>query len=69
MLAKNTQAVTFYYKDTAKGKPTITVSEYPEQGLTDGSQQLELINQVSYFDLEVSSPQVARGGFSFKDYR
>ena len=68
VLAKNTQAVTFYYKDTAKGKPTITVSEYPEQGLTDGSQQLELINQVSYFDLEVSSPQVA-GGFSFKDYR
>lgn len=66
VLPKKAQAVTFYYKDTVKGNPVLTVSEYPDQGITDGTQQLELVSQIFYFDLEAASPQVAGQGFNLK---
>lgn len=65
-IPKDSQSATFYYKDSLRGKPLITVSEYPEQGFTDALQQLEILSQPSYFDVEVLSPRVAGEGFQLK---
>lgn len=62
-LSKHSQSVTFYYKDAAVGNPIITISEYPDLGWTDASQQFEIVEQASGFDIQVTSPQVAGTGF------
>ncbi len=64
-IPQNAQNASFYYKDSAAGKPLLTASESPDQGFTDASQQLEIVNKVSYFDVRVATTQVVAGE-SFK---
>lgn len=66
VIQKDAQQAVFYYKDTVAGKPIITVSEYPDQGFTDATQQQEIVTKVSYFDLEATSPRVAGENFLLK---
>jgi len=54
----NFQAV-FYYKDDKEGTPIISVSEYPDQGWDDALQEVNIVTEVSYFDVAVTTPQVA----------
>jgi len=51
--------ISFYYKDSLVGRPTITAKEYPSMGWIDATQQVIIISRVSHFVLETSTPQVA----------
>jgi len=64
IIPKDSQQATFYYKDSSPGRPMITISEYPDKGFTDATQEEEIYNQVSQFDIETSSPHVAGVGFN-----
>ncbi len=61
IIPKDSQSTSVYYKDTAVGKPLLTASEHPDQGLTDASQQQEITTKVSYFDIELPSAQLVAG--------
>ncbi|MBL7069452.1 MAG: hypothetical protein ISS34_06300, partial [Candidatus Omnitrophica bacterium] len=41
-LPENAWQIIFYYKDTKRGKPIITVNEYPDSGWEEASQQSEI---------------------------
>jgi len=58
------QEATFYYVDGMRGKPTITVSEYPDSGWTDATQTQEIMAAVAYFNIAVESYQTAGEYFS-----
>lgn len=60
------QQATFYYKDTATGKPIINAAEYPDHGYLDALQELEIVNKFAGFSVEVISPQVAGEIFNMK---
>ena len=64
VLPKFSQMMTFYYRDTSKGKPIISVSEYPEQGFVDALQEEEVVSEVAAFELQAATTQVA--GVPFK---
>jgi len=65
VISQDSQQAAFYYKDTLAGKPVITVSEYPDQGIITASQQQEIVTQVSYFDVEPASlRQIAGQNFA-----
>jgi len=66
LIPKDSQSVAVYYKDSVVGKPTITASESPDQGLTDALQQQEITAQVSYFDIELDPLQLAGQDFLLK---
>lgn len=63
VIPKDSQQAVFYYKDTLAGKPLITISEYPDTGITDALQQQEIVAEVSYFDVAVISPRIAGEDF------
>ena len=46
-ISSGQSSASFYYKDTLAGAPTITASEYPDQGWSDASQQ-ETINPAGH---------------------
>jgi len=66
VLSKFSQMMTFYYKDTAKGKPIISVSEYPEQGFLDALQEEEIVTEVAAFEVQAATTQVAGTPFKVK---
>ena len=66
VLSKYSQMMTFYYKDTAKGKPIISVSEYPEQGFLDALQEEEIVTEVAAFEVQAEAAQVAGVPFKVK---
>ena len=53
-------SVSFYYKDTTIGNPTITASEYPNRAWTDGTQQ-ETVTSSAFWYLR----RTAASGFDF----
>lgn len=66
VIPKDSQQAVFYYKDTIAGRPVITVSEYPDTGINDASQQESIVSKVSCFSVEVISPRVAGEDFSIE---
>jgi hypothetical protein len=67
IIPKNSQQAVFYYKDYSLGKPLITVTEFPERGYIDASQQMEIVSKAATFDVEVAPQQLTAGAdFSIK---
>lgn len=64
VIPEGANSVTFYYKDSKVGKPTISIREYPDRGWEDALQQEEVITKSTYFDVSVVTPQVAGAYFS-----
>jgi hypothetical protein len=62
-LSKNSQNITFYYKDSAVGTPMLTVSVYPENGWLDALQQEKITQRAAHFTVTATSPQVAGQDF------
>jgi len=59
-------SVSFYYKDTTAGAPTITAAESPSEGWTDATQQ-QTVNPAAldhFTFATISSPQTAGTGFT-----
>jgi hypothetical protein len=49
-------SVSFYYKDTAAGTPTITAAESPSQGWTDATQQQTVVlGVITTYDISLSA--------------
>ncbi|MFH0855801.1 MAG: DUF6701 domain-containing protein [Candidatus Omnitrophota bacterium] len=63
IIPKSAQQVTFYYKDTASGRPVINVREYPDRGYLDALQEFEIVNKFARFAVEAATPQVAGQSF------
>ncbi len=63
ILPQGAQAVTIYYKDISPGKPIISVSEFPDAGVTDALQSEEIVNTVASFKVEPAGPFVAGQDF------
>ncbi len=66
VIPEDAQGATFYYKDSREGKPSITVEEYPDRGWTEAVQQMNILGEVAFFDVEVLSPQVAGEYFTIE---
>ncbi len=62
-LSKNSQNITFYYKDSAVGAPMLTVAPFPENGWLDALQQEKVAPQVAHFTVTATTPQVAGQDF------
>lgn len=58
-LPEGAQEVTFYFKDSAEGRPTISVNESPDRGWEDVSQEQRVVGEGEYFGVEATTPQVA----------
>ena len=58
-ISENAQEVSFYYKDSKVGKPVITISEYPDSGWDDATQEQEVAAAAAGFDISCETPQVA----------
>ncbi len=58
-IPKDSSEVTFYYKDTTSGKPTITVDEAEDRGWDSASQEITVVDEGKSFDVSVASPQIA----------
>jgi len=57
-------SVSFYYKDSKEGKPSITVGEYPDRGWDDAIQEQKILTKAGYFDVVVKTPQIAGKPFT-----
>lgn len=63
ILSDQSQAVTFYYKDSTVGKPMIDIKEYPARGWDDALQEFNIVEVAAYFEVSVESPQIAGAVF------
>ena len=63
-LSKNSQAVTFYYKDSNVGSPMITAAVFPENGWLDALQQQKIMPRLAHFTVTATTPQVAGQDFN-----
>ncbi len=59
LISESAQQVTFYYKDTKDGKPIISAKEYPDRGWEEATQQVKVVSKAAYFEVAVTTPQVA----------
>ncbi len=58
-LPEGSQQISFFYKDTVEGQPSISVNEYPDRGWTDATQEVRVVDEGEFFDIFAASPQVA----------
>ena len=58
-LPEGAQQVSFFFKDTQEGRPTVTVNEFPDRGWTDALQEQKVVNEGEYFGVATTTPQVA----------
>ena len=63
-ITAGTSSVSFYYKDSVVGTPTITASEDPSLGLEDTTQIETIKSKINTFLVSASSPQVAGSSFT-----
>ncbi|GEM_PF-1232074 len=49
----------FYYRDEEEGEPMISLKEYPEMGWEDALQRQKIKDEVRYFNVSLTMPQVA----------
>lgn len=63
-ILKDATTATFYYKDSAVGKPTITIRPFPDQGWMEAWQQQQVIATVAHFEVSATSPQTAGTPFT-----
>lgn len=63
-ITAGTSSVSFYYKDSIVGTPTITASEDPSLGLEDATQIHTIKTKTNTFLVSASSPQVAGSNFT-----
>ena len=54
-LPEGAQQVFFYYKDFTEGRPAIRVSEFPDRGWTDATQEQKVVNEGEFFSTRPSS--------------
>ena len=59
ILPLGAQQVSFYYKDFAEGRPTISVNEFPDRGWTDATQEEKIVKEGDFFAITTTTPQVA----------
>ncbi|UCD15360.1 MAG: hypothetical protein JSV34_06505, partial [Candidatus Omnitrophota bacterium] len=59
VIPDGSNSVSFYYKDTKEGKPSITVNEYPDREWDDAVQEEKISAKAGYFTVSVDSPQIA----------
>ncbi len=59
ILSQGSQQLTFYFKDSEIGKPTISVDEFPDQGWTSATQEEKVVSEGEYFQITTTSPQTA----------
>ncbi|MDD4879704.1 MAG: hypothetical protein PHR22_04540 [Candidatus Omnitrophica bacterium] len=64
VLSRNSQNVTFYYKDSASGNPMLTVAVYPEIGWLDALQQQRITPRGMHFTVTATTPQIAGRDFN-----
>lgn len=57
-------SVSFYYKDSVVGTPTVTASESPSLGWTDATQVETIRSAINTFSVTAISPQVAGSAFT-----
>ncbi len=65
-IPKGKNSIEFYYRDSEIGTPTITVSESPSQEWEDAQQDVIVLDPVTQFLVEASSPQIAGQEFKVK---
>ncbi|MFH1655093.1 MAG: hypothetical protein ABH954_00580, partial [Candidatus Omnitrophota bacterium] len=63
-ISADASSVSFYYKDSIVGTPTITASEYPSMGWTNATQQQTINSAVNSFLVSATTPQVAGSEFT-----
>ncbi|MFA5316816.1 MAG: DUF6701 domain-containing protein [Dehalococcoidales bacterium] len=63
VISKFSQGVTFYYKDSAVGRPLISAAEYPEIGWEDALQQQRIMQRLAHFTVASTTPQAAGEDF------
>lgn len=66
VIPKNSQSLSFYYKDTVSSHPVLSVSEEPDQGIADASQQWEVEKHVARFAMQAEPKQTAGQSFSLR---
>lgn len=62
-IPKFSQGVTFYYKDSAVGRPMLSAAEYPEIGWLEALQQQRVMQRVAHFTVSSTTPQAAGEDF------
>jgi len=63
-ISSGSSSVSFYYKDSNVGTPTITAAESPSMGWTDTTQTVTVQTKTTQFTVSASSPQVAGSAFT-----
>lgn len=58
-LPEGAQQVSFYYKDSNEGKPTLTVNEFPDRGWTDAYQEQKVVSEGEFFTVTADALQTA----------
>lgn len=65
-IPKGKNTIEFYYRDSQVGTPTIKIAESPSQEWEDAQQDVSVIDPVTQFLVEASSPQIAGQEFKVK---
>lgn len=68
LIPKDATSVSFFYRDSTLGKPTITVRASEEQGWTEAIQQQNIVYFDPHFEVLATSPQVAGQPFPISIY-